>query len=172
MREVNTTRREPLLQGLAGPRRCRSPQRKEQHPTSQFQQLPPHQPLNNGSINGPSPIANPVISAPATAEATVGQEMKFPIEIDGTNGIPASSRVVVKGLSPEPLHFWSCRAKLLSNKPDLSRHFTSVEALGRQHHRYLCVMLRKHYSATLVVPALKPNCGASDPDRFAGDTTY
>jgi hypothetical protein len=55
---------------------------------------------NNGSIEGPSPIANPVISAPATAEATVGQEMKFPIAVDGTDGIPALSRVVVKGLPP------------------------------------------------------------------------
>ena len=55
---------------------------------------------NNGSIDGPSPIANPVISAPATAEATVGQEMKFPIAVDGTDGIPALSRVVVKGLPP------------------------------------------------------------------------
>ena len=55
---------------------------------------------NRSSIDSTSTITNPVLSAPSTAEATVGQEMKFPIAIDGTEGIPALSRIVVTGLPP------------------------------------------------------------------------
>jgi hypothetical protein len=55
---------------------------------------------NRRSIDSPSTITNPVLSAPSTAEATVGQDMKFLIAIDGTDGIPALSRIVVKGLPP------------------------------------------------------------------------
>jgi hypothetical protein len=33
-------------------------------------------------------------------EVTVGKEMNFPIAIDGTDGMPASSRIVVTGLPP------------------------------------------------------------------------
>jgi hypothetical protein len=45
-----------------------------------------------------SAIPPPVLSAPATLEATVGEEITFPIALDGTDGVPAGSIIVIKGL--------------------------------------------------------------------------
>ena len=45
-----------------------------------------------------SAVAAPVLSAPATVEASVGEDITFPIAIDGTDGVPASSIIVIKGL--------------------------------------------------------------------------
>jgi len=54
---------------------------------------------NTGSIVDPSTVATlPVLSAPSIVEATVGQDVSFPIAIDGTDGMPASSRIIIKGL--------------------------------------------------------------------------
>jgi Bacterial SH3 domain len=55
---------------------------------------------NRSAIENPSTVATPVLSAPSTVEVTVGKEMNFPIAIDGTDGMPASSRIVVTGLPP------------------------------------------------------------------------
>jgi len=55
---------------------------------------------NRSAIENPSTVATPVLSAPSTVEVTVGKEMNFPIAIDGTDGMPASSKIVVKGLPP------------------------------------------------------------------------
>jgi hypothetical protein len=53
---------------------------------------------NTGSIVDPSTVTTPVLSAPSIVEATVGEDVSFPIAIDGTDGMPASSRIVIKGL--------------------------------------------------------------------------
>jgi hypothetical protein len=53
---------------------------------------------NRSSIVDPSTVATPVLSAPSIVEATVGEDKSFPIAIDGTDGMPASSRIVIKGL--------------------------------------------------------------------------
>jgi Bacterial SH3 domain len=55
---------------------------------------------NSSSIDNPSTVATPVLSAPSIVEAIIGQDMRFPIAIDGTDGIPAASMIVVKGLPP------------------------------------------------------------------------
>jgi len=55
---------------------------------------------NSNSIDNPSTVATPVLSAPSIVEAIIGQDMRFPIAIDGTDEIPASSKIVVKGLPP------------------------------------------------------------------------
>jgi Bacterial SH3 domain len=55
---------------------------------------------NSNSIDNPSTVATPVLSAPSIVEAIIGQDMRFPIAIDATDGIPASSKIVVKGLPP------------------------------------------------------------------------
>jgi len=43
-------------------------------------------------------LALPVLSAPAILEATAGEDMKLPIALDGTDGVPAGSVIVVNGL--------------------------------------------------------------------------
>jgi hypothetical protein len=55
---------------------------------------------NSNSIDNPSTVTTPVLSAPSIVEAIIGQDMRFPIAIDATDGIPASSKIVVKGLPP------------------------------------------------------------------------
>ena len=53
---------------------------------------------NTGSLVDPSTVTTPVLSAPSIVEATVGEDVSFPIAIDGTDGMPASSRIVIRGL--------------------------------------------------------------------------
>jgi hypothetical protein len=53
---------------------------------------------NRSSTADPSTVTTPVLSAPSIVEATVGEDVSFPIAIDGTDGMPASSRIVIKGL--------------------------------------------------------------------------
>src|SRR6185312_2898922 len=43
-------------------------------------------------------VATPVLSSPATVEATVGEDISFPIAIDGTDGVPPASIIVIRGL--------------------------------------------------------------------------
>jgi Bacterial SH3 domain len=44
------------------------------------------------------PAPQPVLSAPAALEAKTGNAINFPIALDGTDGVPAGSAIVVKGL--------------------------------------------------------------------------
>jgi hypothetical protein len=55
---------------------------------------------NRSSIDNPSTVATPVLSAPSIVEVTVGKEINFPLAIDGTDGMPVSSKIVIKGLPP------------------------------------------------------------------------
>jgi Bacterial SH3 domain len=45
-----------------------------------------------------SAIPSPVLSAPETFEATAGQEVTLPIALDGADGVPPGSLIVVSGL--------------------------------------------------------------------------
>ena len=45
-------------------------------------------------------LALPVLSAPATLEAMAGENVLLPIALDGTDGVPAGSVIVVRGLPP------------------------------------------------------------------------
>jgi len=45
-----------------------------------------------------SAIPLPVLSAPAMLQATAGEDVTFPIALDGTDGVPAGSIIVIKGL--------------------------------------------------------------------------
>jgi hypothetical protein len=40
----------------------------------------------------------PVLSAPNTLEASAGEDVSFPIALDGTDGVPAHSIIVIRGL--------------------------------------------------------------------------
>jgi hypothetical protein len=64
-------------------------------PWSQPVALPPNQ---SPMPEAQSAIPPPVLSAPATLEATEGEEVTFPIALDGTDGVPAGSIIVIKGL--------------------------------------------------------------------------
>ena len=56
-----------------------------------------------------STVPSPVLSAPATLEATAGGEIAFPIALDGTDGVPARSIIAIRGLPQE--------SKLSSGRP-------------------------------------------------------
>jgi hypothetical protein len=45
-----------------------------------------------------SAIPRPVLSAPTTLEATAGEDVAFPIALDGTDGVPARSVIAISGL--------------------------------------------------------------------------
>jgi Bacterial SH3 domain len=45
-----------------------------------------------------SAIVSPVLSAPDTLEATGGRDVTFPIALDGTDGVPPGSIMVIRGL--------------------------------------------------------------------------
>ena len=53
---------------------------------------------NRTSIVDPPTATTPVLSAPSIVESTIGEHVSFPIAIDGTDGMPASSRIVIRGL--------------------------------------------------------------------------
>jgi len=43
-------------------------------------------------------LVTPVLSAPSSMEVVVGQDVSLPIAVDGTDGMPPSSRIVIRGL--------------------------------------------------------------------------
>lgn len=47
-----------------------------------------------------SAIVTPVLSAPDMLEATEGEDVTFPIALDGTDGVPPGSVIVIRGLPP------------------------------------------------------------------------
>ena len=53
---------------------------------------------NRTSIADPPTATTPVLSAPSIVESTIGEHVSFPIAIDGTDGMPPSSRIVIRGL--------------------------------------------------------------------------
>jgi hypothetical protein len=77
-------------------------------PTSTAATIPEHQsPIADHSIGATeatlsivdsSSIVNPVLSTPSVLEVVVGQDVSLPIAVDGTDGMPPSSRIVIRGL--------------------------------------------------------------------------
>jgi hypothetical protein len=66
-------------------------------------ELPWSQSATSPSSERPVPaaqfeIALPVLSAPALVEATAGENIVLPIALDGTDGVPAGSLILIKGL--------------------------------------------------------------------------
>jgi SH3 domain-containing protein len=56
-------------------------------------------PPNESSVPAAqSAVPSPVLSSPATLEATAGGDITFPIALDGTDGVPARSIIAVRGL--------------------------------------------------------------------------
>ena len=54
---------------------------------------------NENLVPAPRPAIPPaVLSAPATLEATAGEDVIFPIALDGTDGVPARSIIAISGL--------------------------------------------------------------------------
>jgi hypothetical protein len=68
-------------------------------------EAPWSQPVAPQTGDGPTPVlqssvASPVLSAPAMLEAIEGETVAFPLALDGTDGVPAGSTIVIRGLPP------------------------------------------------------------------------
>ena len=71
-------------------------------------------------------VPRPVLSSPATLEATAGGDITFPIALDGTDGVPARSIIVIRGL---PLG-----SKLSSGRPYDEREWNmKLDEIGDLH---------------------------------------
>ena len=57
-----------------------------------------HPPNESSGPAAQSAVHSPVLSSPATLEATAGGDITFPIALDGTDGVPARSIIAIKGL--------------------------------------------------------------------------
>jgi len=57
-----------------------------------------HPPNESSGPTAQSAVPSPVLSSPATLEATAGGDITFPIALDGTDGVPARSIIAIKGL--------------------------------------------------------------------------
>jgi Bacterial SH3 domain len=69
----------------------------------------PAAPPRSSASAGQSAVPPPVLSAPATLEATAGDDVIIPIALDGTDGVPARSIIAIKGLPQD--------SKLSSGRP-------------------------------------------------------
>ena len=60
---------------------------------------PATNPPNESSVPAPqSAVPSPVLSSPAMLEVTAGEDITFPIALDGTDGVPARSIIAIRGL--------------------------------------------------------------------------
>jgi len=57
-----------------------------------------HLPNETSGPAARSAVPSPVLSSPATLEATAGGDITFPMALDGTDGVPARSIIAIKGL--------------------------------------------------------------------------
>ncbi len=57
-------------------------------------------PLSESQVSAEPALGLPVLSAPATIEASAGEDVLLPIALDGTDGVPAGSVIVIRGLPP------------------------------------------------------------------------
>jgi len=55
-------------------------------------------PKDSAQLEAEPEILSPVLSAPETLEASEGETVTFPIALDGTDGVPERSIIVIKGL--------------------------------------------------------------------------
>jgi len=71
-------------------------------------------------------VLTPVLSAPSLVEVAVGQDVSLPIALDGTDEMPPSSRIVIKGLPPG--------SKLSSGHPDSNSEWNlNPDEIGDLH---------------------------------------
>jgi hypothetical protein len=117
-----------------------------------------------GFINAPTPVTPPnesfapaaksalrppVLSAPATLEATGGEHVAFPIALDGTDGVPARSIIAVSGL-PQG-------SKLSSGRPYSETEWNlRTDEIGDLH---LVLPSTASGEATLIIQLVAPDGG-------------
>ena len=63
-----------------------------------WSRLPTHPPNESSGPAAQSAVRSPVLSSPATLEATAGGDITFPIALDGSDGVPARSIIAIRGL--------------------------------------------------------------------------
>lgn len=73
-------------------------------------------PLSNKQRDADTLPVLPVLSLPARLEARVGEKILFPISLDGTDGVPARSSIVVSGL---PLSVALSEGRLIGDRWNL-----------------------------------------------------
>jgi Bacterial SH3 domain len=63
---------------------------------------PPTLPMTDNVRLAPPPAekVGPVLTAPTTLEAKAGDDVAFPLELDGTDGVPVRSTIAISGLPP------------------------------------------------------------------------
>jgi len=63
---------------------------------------PPNLPMTDNVRFSPPPAekVGPVLTAPTTLEVKAGDDVAFPLELDGTDGVPVRSTIAVSGLPP------------------------------------------------------------------------
>jgi hypothetical protein len=109
---------------------------------------PSMHPPNESSVPAAqSAIPSPVLSSPAVLEATAGANITFPIALDGTDGVPVRSIIVIRGL-PQG-------SKLSSGRPyDETEWNLKPDEIGDLH---LALTGNESSEANVIIQLVAPN---------------
>jgi hypothetical protein len=99
--------------------------------------------------SGQSTSVTPVLSAPDSLEATEGEDVTFPIALDGTDGVPPGSVIVIRGLPPGS----TLSSGHPQGKTDWSMRPTDISDL------HLVLPATGSGESTLIIQLLAPNNG-------------
>jgi hypothetical protein len=106
-----------------------------------------HPPNESSVLASQAAIPAPVLSAPATLEAATGEDVTFPIALDGTDGVPARSIIAIRGL-PQG-------SKLSSGRPyDETEWNLKPDEIGDLH---LVVSSAATNDTKLIIQLVTPN---------------
>src|SRR6478735_6301829 len=102
---------------------------------------------NDKTVAPPSAVPTPVLSSPPTLEASAGGDITLPIALDGTDGVPARSIIVIKGL-PQG-------SKLSSGRPyDETEWNLKPDEIGDLH---LALTGNESSEANVIIQLVAPN---------------
>ncbi len=109
---------------------------------------PSTHPPNESSVPAAqSAVPSPVLSSPAVLEATAGANITFPIALDGTDGVPVRSIIVIRGL-PQG-------SKLSSGRPyDETEWNLKPDEIGDLH---LALTGNESSEANVIIQLVAPN---------------
>jgi Bacterial SH3 domain len=109
---------------------------------------PSTHPPNESSVPAAqSAVPSPVLSSPAVLEATAGANITFPIALDGTDGVPVRSIIVIRGL-PQG-------SKLSSGRPyDETEWNLKPDEIGDLH---LALTGNESSEASVIIQLVAPN---------------
>jgi hypothetical protein len=106
-----------------------------------------HPPKESSVPAAQSAVPSPVLSSPAVLEATAGANITFPIALDGTDGVPVRSIIVIRGL-PQG-------SKLSSGRPyDETEWNLKPDEIGDLH---LALTGNESSEANVIIQLVAPN---------------